>query len=452
VVIAATSFLPLVHSLSEAEGVPSLGVAEYPGTIAIDSEAIIKENLEKMTFGEIIEGLTKPVEGSAYGPNAAGSRKQTEIKGTQEEIDEFFRTQKWTDGLAIIPPTMEKVARFLKYTDRSPDEEIAILQPGNLRASPLRIAANAVMAGCRPEDMPILITAVEAMADPYYDLEQIGTTAGLNPFLLINGPIARQLGFEHGVGLVSRGSNPSVGRALGLIIRNIAGFRPGEHYMGTFGYIMPFVLAEDEEGSPWEPFHAEHGFDRNASTVTAGGTHNWGFQAFPSGTDPEGLLKIICKEIVKHINLSVACVMGKYAMMTVLINPSVAQAIARRGYSKQDVEQYLFENSRVNIREISFESKYGNCSGTSQTIRSLQEANWETPKEWADLEGQDVMVPAMPYPGMIHVVVCGDPTRNKAMTLYGAYNRPTIKEIRLPRNWDKMIRELGYPSIKNFKK
>ena len=113
---------------------------------------------------------------------------------------------------------------------------------------------------------------------------------------------------------------------------------------------MPFVIAEDEERSPWEPYHVEHGFYKNASTVTAGATMNWGFQGFPSGDDPEGYLKIICGEIVRNFDLFGPVNHGPLQMMTVLMTPSVAEAIAHRGYSKKDVEQYLFENSRLTIR------------------------------------------------------------------------------------------------------
>jgi hypothetical protein len=427
---------------------PDLRVAEYPGTIAIDSEVVIRDNITKMTFDQIVHALSEPVKSSSESSERTGRQGEVVLTGTFEEINRSFQKNRWTDGLPIIPPTEEKVKEFLKFTAYAPNDEIAVLPVGNLRATPLNIAANGVMAGCRPEHMPLLIAAVQAIADPNYDLEQIGTTAGLNPFLIINGPIVTQLGIEHDTGLVSRGSNPAIGRALGLIIRNLADFRPGEQYMGTFGYIMPFVVAEDEEGSPWEPFHVDSGFDRNASTVTAGGTFNWGFQAFPSGTDPEGFLKIICREIVKHINLNIVCLQGKLQMMTVLISPSVAQGIAGGGYSKRDAERYFFENSRVTIEEVSFESKYGNAGGGFQTIRGLYELEWNTPKEWADLEGQDVTVPAIAFPGLIHIVICGDRTRNKVMTLYTAYNRPATKEVKLPPNWDKMMSELGYLPLK----
>ena len=433
VAITATSFLDLVHLLGEAEGVPDQKSAEYPGTLSVESEAVIREKIEELTFGQIIEALTKQAESPVKDSRVASSREESVFTGTFDEINESFRNEKLTDGLSITPPTMQRVEEFLKYTDRSPDEEIAILPPGNLGATPVNIAANGVMAGCRPEHMPILIAAVEAIADPHYNLVQLGTTGAINPFLIVNCPIIKELGLEYDIGLVSRGPNPALGRALGLIVRNIANFRPGDQYMGTFGYIMPFVLAEDEERSPWEPFHVEHGFDGNASTVTAGGAMNWGFQGFPCGTDPEGHLRIICREIVRNFDLYGPVNHGPLQMMTVLITPNVAEVIAGGGYSKQDVEQYLFENSRVTIEEVSFALKYGNAWGGPETIRGLIEKGLGTPREWGDL-GPEETVPALGYPGVVHIVVCGDRTRNKVMALHTAYTRPATKEIQLPAN------------------
>lgn len=137
---------------------------------------------------------------------------------------------------------------------------------------------------------------------------------------------------------------------------------------------------------------------------------------------------------MKRVNLNLQAVLGRMSLMTVLINPSVARAIARGGYSKPDVKRYFFERSRVAIGEIGFECRSGHCAGAGTTIRELIESGWDTPKEWADLAPTDT-VPAMGYPGLIEVVVRGDPNRNKAMTLHSVYNRPVARKIgqkRLP--------------------
>jgi hypothetical protein len=438
VAIAGTSFLPLVGLLGKQEGVPDINVAEYRGTFSIESESVMREKLEEGTFGQILDALTKPAR-SARPSTAAPGKGKALVSGTFEEINESFRDQRLTDGLPIIPPTEKKVEEFLKYTDRDADAEIAILQPGNLRATPSIIAANGVMAGCRPEHMPLLMAAVEAIADPNFNLEQMGTTGGVNPYLLINGPIIQQLDIKFDIGLVSRDPNPAIGRALGLIVRNVAKFRPAEQYMGTFGYITPFTLAEDEAKSPWEPYHVEHGFKNNTSTVTVGASQSWGFQAFPSGTEPEGHLKAICQDVVKRIVLWGPLMHKDSQMMMVLITAPVAQALADGGYSKKDVQKYIFENTKLPVSHIDLILKYGFCCGETETIKGLVEQKM-IPEHWAGL-GPDEMVPALIYPSVVNIAVCGDRTRNKSMALHAAYVKPSTREIKLPKNWDALIKK-----------
>src|SRR5262249_44137047 len=151
-------------------------------------------------------------------------------------VSRHFLEKEWSDGLPIIPPTIERVEAFLKFTDRAPNDPVAVLPSANLQATPWNIAVNGVMAGCLPAHMPILIAAVEALGDERASLNNIGSSSGIFPFVLIGGPIVDQLGIARGSQLVSRGPNPAIGRAVGLIVRNIAGFRPGASYMGTFGY------------------------------------------------------------------------------------------------------------------------------------------------------------------------------------------------------------------------
>jgi hypothetical protein len=441
--VAMTTFVPLVRQLARAEKMPWLPTAQYPGTISVDSDETVRRNLA-VTVEQIDRALTGLADDSEEKDDDARSCTRSERKfsfrGTAEDVNSFFLGKEWTDGLPIVPPTVSKVADFLKYTDFPPHDVIAVLKPGNLAATPWIIAANAVMAGCEPKLMPILVAAVKAIAHPDYNLEQIGTTAGHNPFLVVNGPIAKQLGIRSGVGLASFSPNVIIGRALGLMVRNIAGYKPAQQYMGTFGYIMPFVFAEDEEGSPWPSLRYDRGFDDATSTVSAGGTFNWGFQAFPSGTDPEGILKIICREIVKNVNLDTSSHQGPLQGMTVVMTRGVANAIADGGYSKSDAEDYLFNNSRATIEEVNFEVKYGNSSGSGTTLQALSMAGYNTPNEWLSLSPEDT-VPVMACPGLIRIVVCGDPNRNKAMALYNCYSRMTTKRVDLPKEWNDLLLE-----------
>ena len=129
-----------------------------------------------------------------------------------------------------------------------------------------------------------MIALVEAIADNTYNLANIGTTWGVFPYLLVNGPAVEKMGVESGAHLISKGNNPSIGRALGLIVKNIAGYKPGRNYMGTFGYPQSFTLAENDAENPWEPFHVEHGFKKDDSTVTACASVTWGWAPAIYGT------------------------------------------------------------------------------------------------------------------------------------------------------------------------
>ncbi len=155
------------------------------------------------------------------------------------------------------------------------------------------------MAGCLPAHLPLLIAAVEALGDERCSLNNIGSSSGIFPYVLVGGPIVDQLGIQLGAQLVSRGPNPAIGRAVGLIVRNIAGFRPGASYMGTFGYPLAAALAEQKD-SPWPPFHVEQGFHAGDNTVTVGVTNNWGSSPSPYATaDKSGAqvaLELLCRE------------------------------------------------------------------------------------------------------------------------------------------------------------
>ena len=174
-----------------------------------------------------------------------------------------------------------------------------MLPPANLQATPWNIAANAVMAGCVPAHLPLLIAVAEALADERCSLNNMGSSSGIFPYVLIGGPVVDELGIHRGAQLASRGPNPAIGRAVGLIVRNIAGFRPGASYMGTFGYPQAVALAEHKE-SPWPAFHVEHGFEADDNTITVGVTNNWGSSPSPYATaDKSGArvaLELLCRE------------------------------------------------------------------------------------------------------------------------------------------------------------
>ena len=283
-VVTTTGFSALARFTGKARGVEALRIAEYPGPVGIHDAGQIAHNVETTLFEAIVDGLTRAdVPGLSQATENGSGATDIVFTGTYDEVNRFFASKEWTDGLPITPPTPERVDAFMTFTRRAPDETIAVLPSANLRATPWNVAVNAVMAGCQPEHMPILVAAVEALGDERACLGSLGSTSGIFPFILINGPIVEQLGIAHGAQLISCGPNPTIGRAIGLIVRNIAGFRPGASYMGTFGYPLAFALGESTGATPWQPFHVDQGFDAGASTVTVGVTNNWG--AAPAAYD-----------------------------------------------------------------------------------------------------------------------------------------------------------------------
>ena len=434
VVVTTTGFTTIARAAAKAEGMASLRIAEYPGAVGVHAEELVVENVRDVLLGRIVDQLTKPLD------TVSPSRREAVIQGkgpgatvhegTFEEINDYFRSREWTDELPIVPPTLEKVDAFLKHTKRDPDEAIAVLPQANLQATPRNIAANAVMAGCRPDSMPLLLAAVEAIADNAYNLNNIGTTWGALPFLLINGPAAARLRVENGGQLISKGANPALGRALGLIVRNIAGYKLGRNYMGTFGYPMNFVIAENEELTPWEPYHVERGFRKDDTTVTACGTITWGWPpaiyGTPDKTAAQTALEFLSLELTKKPCLARLAERGSNGfqnMITILIAPPVARSLAEAGYSKENIREYLYEHARVGYEELEFLLKYGHSEAF--TIPDAVKRGIY-PDEY--LGSRDKLLRVLPSPDVINIVVCGDPHRNRVMVLWGGYVNPVTKK------------------------
>ena len=436
VVITTTGFTTIAKAVAKAEGMADLRIGEYPGAVGVHAEALVVKNVEDVLFGRIVDHLTKPRDGGS-GSAPVATRKASEIvyAGSFDDVNEYFRNQGWTDELPVIPPTLERVQEFLKYTDRKPNESIAILPQDNLVATPMNIAANAVMAGCSPECMPLLIALVEAIAENKYNLLNIGTTWGVFPFLLVNGPAVKKMGIEAGAHMISKGNNPSIGRAFGFIIKNLAGYKPGKNYMGTFGYPMNFTIAEDDAQNPWEPFHVEHGFRKEDSTVTACASVTWGWApaiyGTPDKTAAQTALEFLSIELTKKPCLARFAERGPRGfqnMVTIMMAPPVAKALAGAGYTKQMIREYIYEHARVTYRELEFLLKYGHSEAF--TIPDAVERGLY-PKEY--LVGPDEMVRVVPSPDVIHIVVCGDPNRNRTMVLWGGYVNPVTKKMTFPK-------------------
>src|SRR5919197_4701278 len=196
--------------VSKGVGLPSLPIAEYPGVPMTDGADAVARKIEALV-PQLVAGLAGAHDVALSAVAEPGPREIVH-RGTLDDIQEHFHRNLWSDGLPIIPPTLARVERFLQHTRRAPDEVLGRLLPENRAATVWSVAVNGVMAGCRPEYMPVLVAIVEAMADPYYGVEHSGNTPGWEPLVIVSGPIANALALNHGQGVmrVGRQANTSL--------------------------------------------------------------------------------------------------------------------------------------------------------------------------------------------------------------------------------------------------
>ena len=198
--------------------------------------------------------------------------RRLELASLEDDIEAMF-DRGFTDGMPVVPPTEARVLRMLEGTSRAPDEIVAVVPPDLVECSVEKVAINAVMAGCRPEYLPVVLTAVSAACTDEFNMHGLlATTMPVGPILIVNGPIRAEIGMNSGANLLGQGNraNSTIGRALQLAVRNVGGGRPGGVDRATQGSPSKIGLcfAEDEEGSAFDTFAESRGFDRSASTVT----------------------------------------------------------------------------------------------------------------------------------------------------------------------------------------
>jgi hypothetical protein len=250
----------------------------------------------------------------------------------------------WTDGLPVTPPTDERVIAMLKGTARRPDEVIGKIPPFLADCTVEKAAINAVLAGCKPEYMPVLLAAIEAALEPLFTLHGVlATTYFSSPIIIVNGPIAKRIGMNSGMNALGQGNraNATIGRALNLIVQNVGGGRPGEADRSTLGAPSKYTLcfAEDESDPEWEPLSVARGLPRGASAVTLFQGH--GPEAFvdQKSRTPEGLTRSFALSLVKmgHTNLV------QSARAIVVLSPEHYAIYREGGWDRKRIERGLYE-------------------------------------------------------------------------------------------------------------
>jgi hypothetical protein len=340
-------------------GLPELPAVYIPHPIVSVPHPTMRQRAEPV-IASIVEVVTANGHASVAGrsrpaaPTAAASLlERIVVPDDQEAIDERFAREGWTDGLPIVPPTEQRVAAMLAYSDLDPATSLGAMPPRWGQSTIAKLAVNAVMAGCRPEYFPVIVAAVRAILSRPFNLYGIqGTTNPASPVLILNGPIARELGVNAGGNLFGPGfrANATIGRAIRLIMTTIGGGVPQQADKSTLGNPAKYTacFAENSEASPWEPLHVERGFEAETSTVTAFG-----------GAAPANIIEKskTAREMLQTIALAMAAPGSNNMFMSgeamVVLGPEHASIAAREGLDKAAVRRMLFERARIPFEYVS---------------------------------------------------------------------------------------------------
>ena len=342
-----------------------------------------------------------------------------EVENDYVAINDLYHHRGWTDGLPIIPPTAKLVEEMLSYCDRPWDRPIAKIAPRYGEATPIRLATNAVMAGCRPEYFPVVVAAIEALCEEPFNLYGLQATTHLvSPLIIVNGPLAKELSINSGYNALGSGcrSNATIGRAVRLSLVNIGGAQSGAGDMATFGSPAKYsyLAAENEADSPWEPLHVERGFAEGASTVTVIGAecpHNVNDHQSVTGV---GILKMIAGTMATTGNNDVYNIEPHPA---IVIGPEHAKTIAADGFSKADVKRYIFENAVLPLQRFSEEN--------------IERRFLVTYKERYGDANSSFPVPMVQSADDLLVVVIGGPGKHSAVIPTFGVTVPITREIKL---------------------
>jgi hypothetical protein len=398
VTICTDAFVGLAREEAKNLGMPDLPLVIIKHPIGGESTAVIDQRAEE-ALPQVVAALT----GAAAAQRARLTRAaDTSLTfASDDEVVEAFHARRWTDGLPFVLPTKARVRAMIAGSGRPATDVVAVVPPRWAEATVENIAINAVMAGCLPAHMPLLLAALQAACDPAFGLYSVqATTHPCAVLMLVSGPMVWELGLNVAHGSFGPGfrANAACGRAMRLILINVGGGIPGDGDQSTHGSPAKFsyCVAENEAATPWEPFRVTRGFAAGDSTVTVF-----------SGEGPHNVNDHVCTSAVTTLSV-VADTMstvghnnaGSVIRGDVLVafGPEHAHTIASGGLSKRDVQQFLFDHARNKVGTLKLRAMY-------------KAGNWP---DWVDSADDEALCPIVGAPEDIHIVVTGGPGKHSA--------------------------------------
>jgi hypothetical protein len=408
VVLGTDAFVALARATSATHGLPHLPVALVahpiggvdPATVRAKANAIVDEVITALT------AIPSP-------PASDAASRPAEISAPDDldAFQEFAVAREWSDGMAVLPPTAGRVARLL--AGRAPEDVVATLAPLDGVATMALIATNAALAGAGPEHMPVIVAAVRALAHPQFNLNAVQTTTHpCTPLIIVNGPVARQLGVAGGANALGNGhrANAVIGRSVRLVLQNVGGARPGREDRATLGHPGKFAycLAENEAASPWAPLHVERGFEASQSCVTVCGSEA------PHNVNDHG--SSTAEALVRALAGTAATTGSNNVYLggepLIILGPEHVATVAASGWSKDDLRRAVWEAARVPL------SRFG--------AENLERFRAITPERFAD-QPPETQVPICARPEDIMVIVAGGPGKHSSIVpTFGATRSVTV--------------------------
>lgn len=448
--IISSGFLKQAAVVAKGLGLPEMAIAEFPGVPMTQSKEALRAQVIEQLLPRVIEGLSKPIQRKEAEREALlPEPREIVFRGDFDEVQEHFHQQSWSDGMPVVPPTLDRIARFLKFTERDAHEVIGVMPSANREATVWNVAVNGVMAGCRPEYMPILLAVAEIVCTPEYKIEDAGSTPGWESLIVLNGPIVKQLGFNSGQGVMRMGkqANTSVGRFLRLLIRNVAGFThaPEGADKGSIGQSFLVALPENEDAVAdigWQPYSVDRGFNGGDNVVTVQSVVAISAPTYSGTEKAEEHMKIIADVIGERACGYWSAIGMVYANWhpLIVLGPSIAKVFAQDGWRKDDIRRYLYQHVKM---PASRAERYAyHCGQTGFRVTQAVKDGL-LPPAYHESDDPDRLIPVFQRPEWIGIVIAGDWGRNqsKGYVCNHVQGVPTSRKVVLPTNWDALLAE-----------
>lgn len=425
--IVCEGFEKQARATGRGHGFDGLALAVLRGHVDARTHVDNVADLLAHTMDEIVAGLThRAIDGS---PGAGGPIEPTALdvvaSGTIDEINRRFVEEGWSDGLPIIPPTRDRVEKLIGDSGHDPWKTLGTAKSSGRDLTVWSVAVNAVMAGCHPDQLPILLALTEILADPSYGAEHSGNTTGADALVIFSGPSAREFGLNSGQGALREGThaNTAVGRWLRLYLRNVYGFTADEHDKATFGNSARVVLAEDWDTLTeigWEPVSADFGGSVGNDAVTMARMNSGLIIGSVVGSTPEEILPYLADGLVRVSGWDLTHVhglgQGHYRPLLILA-PVLARVFASSGWSKSDVGTALFEQARLPAWK--FEKLIGEWSRLTPGNPRMADLalDGHIPTVFGTSDDPHRLIPLVTSPDHFVIAVAGDPNRTNAYVM-----------------------------------